>query len=59
MMFSMVEWINGGIKEFQEDRLEFTNIQMGLPPISHNVLFVEKENIDEFLKTIQDYKDAQ
>ena len=30
-----------------------------LPPISHNVLFIEKENIGEFLNTIQEYKDAQ
>jgi len=59
MMFSVVKWINGGIKVLQEDRLDFPNMPMGLPPISHNVLFIEKENIGEFLNTIQEYKDAQ
>jgi hypothetical protein len=58
-MFSIVEWINGGIKVLQEDRLDFPNMPMGLPPVSHNVLFIEKENIDEFLKTIQEYKHAK
>ena len=58
-MFTIVEWINGGIKLLQEDRLDFPNMPMGLPPVSHNVLFIDKENIDEFLKTIQEYANAQ